>query len=94
MYVITFLFLLHMPSRKHEGPEGKEGKQKSRGCYAFALLARSTAARRRACYPLLVSSMLPQVGSGGLGSYHEKVDARNQKSTQRPNQKTLDEVGR
>jgi hypothetical protein len=37
--------------------------------------------------------MFPQVGSGGLGSYHEKVDARNQKSPQRPNDETLDQVG-
>jgi hypothetical protein len=38
--------------------------------------------------------MLPQVCSGRLGSYHEKVDARNQKSSQRPNDKPFDEVGR
>jgi hypothetical protein len=48
VYVITFLFLLHMPPRKHEGLEGKEGKQKSRGCYAFALLD----PRRRADGPV------------------------------------------
>ena len=30
---------------------------------------------------LVVPVMLPYVGSGGLGSYHEQVDARNQKSS-------------
>jgi hypothetical protein len=42
---------------------------------------------------LLVCPMLPQVGNSRLGSYHKKVDARNQKSAQRPNQEPLDEVG-
>jgi hypothetical protein len=28
---------------------------------------------------VLISPMLPQVGSSRLGSYHEKIDARNQK---------------
>ena len=37
--------------------------------------------------------MLPQVGSGRLGSYYEKVNARDQESSQRPYYETFDEVG-
>jgi hypothetical protein len=42
---------------------------------------------------IIIFHMLPQVCDRRLGSYHEKVVARNSKSSQRPNDETLDKVG-
>jgi len=45
----------------------------------YSSLGPRALARREAFagYSLVIFPMLPQVRDGGLGSYHEKVDARN-----------------